>query len=181
MADKISVVCDYCGITFSKLRNELHQHNFCCIGHLHKWNSERMSKFNRTENPTNTPAFWTAERRAEMGERNLQRQPYLQLGAKGIFWTAERRAESRRRNLGKGENRSYKKVYGKHQHRIAAEMKIRRALDPGEVVHHINGIKTDNRPENLEVMTRSQHTSMHTKEYWRKRKGGDANDIQQGK
>ena len=36
-----------------------------------------------------------------------------------------------------------------------------RKLEPNEVVHHINGIKSDNRPENLQVMDRAEHTKMH--------------------
>lgn len=34
----------------------------------------------------------------------------------------------------------------------------------GKVIHHKNGIPWDNRPENIEPMFRTEHTSMHSKE-----------------
>lgn len=39
--------------------------------------------------------------------------------------------------------------------------RLKRSLAKDEVVHHKNGNKTDNRPENLEVMTRAQHMRLH--------------------
>lgn len=39
----------------------------------------------------------------------------------------------------------------KQVHRIAMEQKIGRKLLPSERVHHINGVRDDNRPENLEL------------------------------
>lgn len=47
------------------------------------------------------------------------------------------------------------------EHTIVAERMIGRSLTADEVVHHVNGVKHDNRPENLQVLTRSEHSSLH--------------------
>jgi hypothetical protein len=59
-----------------------------------------------------------------------------------LYMPEHHRANSRRR------------VY---EHVIVWEKSHNRLLKDNEIIHHLNGIKTDNRPENLAAMTNSEH------------------------
>jgi hypothetical protein len=48
-----------------------------------------------------------------------------------------------------------------YEHVLVAEETIGRRLKKNEHVHHLNGQKLDNRPENLLVCTQSEHRSLH--------------------
>jgi hypothetical protein len=51
----------------------------------------------------------------------------------------------------------------KHRHIMA--MKLGRPLNDDEIVHHIDGDNTNNDPENLTVMSQSEHFTLHIKEW----------------
>ena len=57
----------------------------------------------------------------------------------------------------------YNKKGNIKQHRRIMEEYLGRRLEPDEIVHHINGDKTDNRIENLKVMKRGAHSALHRK------------------
>lgn len=76
--------------------------------------------------------------------------------------------------LNKGEGKAYKKIHGRHVHRVVAEEKIGRPLLPGEVVHHKDENRLNNDPDNLEVLeSQAEHARIHMLDRWKEVK----NDI----
>lgn len=57
------------------------------------------------------------------------------------------------------------------EHILVMEEHIGRYLNEGEVVHHINHNRIDNRIENLQLMTFKEHSALHMRERWEQKKG----------
>ena len=76
--------------------------------------------------------------------------------------TPSTKAKLRKARLDSGAGVSYEKFYGRHLHRLVAESVIGRPLTPGEVVHHIDGNKRNNNPEDLMVFaSQAEHAAWH--------------------
>ena len=106
------------------------------------------SKFNRVKNHF-------CSKQCHMKFMNMQLNP--------TRMTDEVKEKIRNSRLGSGKGNSYEKTHGRHTHRIVAEQKLGRPLKSGEIVHHIDGNKRNNKPDNLMVMTQAEHCRLHFK------------------
>lgn len=130
---KVAVKCTLCGKAFNRSENQVRENSFCCKEHFYEWNAQRVTDYNRMNNPMNKPG--------------------------GVLSSRIKRS---RELSGTGEGKAYRKQLGKHAHRRIAEAMLGRPLKKGEVVHHIDGNKLNNTPANLEVLpSQSEHCKAH--------------------
>lgn len=139
--------CEVCLNTFLPRPNQLRagQGRFCSqkcnqaasLRNLHSPETRRKAREAWVRNGN------AAKLREKIGPKNKQWRGGRFKSA-GYFWLRE-----------PGSGRS------KAEHRQIMEAHLGRALSPDEIVHHINHDKTDNRIENLTVMSRAEHMKVH--------------------
>ena len=162
--DRVTVACDWCGEKIEKWPSVIKRHNFC--------SRQGLADFsNKGKNPGGYDKLKDYSGQSQnMAEINRRLNPSRM--------TAMTRSKLRQAHLKIEHNgRTYAKFYGRHQHRLIMEKMLGRKLRDYEVVHHIDGDKRNNDPENLMVMTAGDHRRFHLRlrQFWFK--GGAGGDC----
>lgn len=137
---KMYLVCDNCGKEYTSYQCGKY-HHFCSIECRRKAGKLVASAFDE-------------DTRKRAGER-------ITYYNKNVFNHGEYRKRQAESLRGRGSGKGYIKVNGMHEHRLVAEEMLGRPLRPGEIVHHKDGNKRNNEPDNLEIMTQSEHIREH--------------------
>mgnify|MGYP000939239623 CR=1 FL=1 len=147
---RVSISCDWCGEPFEKWPSKITPKNFCCRDCLAAFS-------NKSKNPDN---YGSLKDYTKMGEHFSRLNRKLNPSR----MTAETRAKLGEYRLGSGEGVTYTKLYGVHEHRVVAERLLGRPLVECEVVHHIDGDKRNNRPDNIQIFpSQSEHAEYHAR------------------
>lgn len=158
---KISLNCYYCGKEIARYPCQIKAHNFCSRQCLANFSSREKNPkgYAELKDYSNMAAHMTALNKSRTG---------VPLSNE----TKQRMSNSRH---GTGEGKSYLRRNGRHVHRIVAEIVMGAKLDSGTVIHHIDGNKRNNSPNNLMVFqSQAEHArfEMQQKKMHRK-EGGD--------
>ena len=145
---KIQISCDMCGKMLFRYPSQIHKHNFCCRACLSAYSS-------KSKNPEGYDKLKDLTGVSEHMRR-------LNGALNPVRMTFEVREKLRYAHFGTGEGKTYTKLYGQPEHRAVAARMLGRALRKGEVVHHVDGDKRNNAPENLRVFSsQAEHAAWH--------------------
>lgn len=148
---KVTVHCDWCGKEYAvcpsvlKIKEERgYKAQFCSRKCKSEWN------------------------KTQSGPWKGKKMPFIKRPNKKIFgednpnWRGGRRIDKSGYVLVFTPDHPYRDGDGYvREHRLVIEQSLGRFLSPVEVVHHINGIKNDNRTENLMLMENNIEHQQH--------------------
>lgn len=161
------VNCDQCGKPINKRPSAIRKFNFCDKKCRHDYRhttitctvcgkKKEVRKIAVSKNPMCSLACARKFNSKRFTEMNKELNPERM--------TFETRTKVREARLDPNAT-SYPKYYGKHEHRMVAARKIGRPLKKGEVVHHKDGNRRNNHPDNLEVLpSQAEHARLHAEE-----------------
>lgn len=159
--------CLLCGKQFYKTKSQkdAYKKSFCCKEHYYEWQKKNLrNKVSLTcsfcGNVYETRASRKASKRC-FCSRKCQHSFFR--GANGIAYKTGKKVNEFGYVMLLNPDHP-RKVGGSYvyEHILVVEKHLGRYLTKNEHIHHINGVKDDNRIENLQVVTPSEHRKIHS-------------------
>lgn len=170
----INFTCHTCGKEFRHRKRPDREVKFCSTSCYH-FSTKGGTPWNK--NKTGLQIAWNKgipmreSTKKKLSDARKGNPLYIKNGIKNGFkkgQTSPRKGKGKRYVMVKGYRKllipDYPRADTKgyvYEHIVVAEKYLNRSLIKDEVVHHINGIKTDNRPENLFIFQCNKEHLLH--------------------
>ena len=148
---------------FEGCSREYRAHGWC-VGHLEQLRNGRPLAVLRFQRPRNSPPWpcsFTGCKNKRERINGLCKSHSDQL-KRGISLQPLKKTASR--GSGHTNKAGYRVIGGCYEHHIIMEKILDRTLFADEEVHHLNGQRDDNRPENLELWSTKQPKGQRIKD-----------------
>ncbi len=152
------------GLPIRKVAKKLNIGEATVLSYLRRFNEPRRPQhqwLGRKQKRTSVEKSRAANLGKRLSKEHRRKLSLARLGKKKVNFLGRSKSQQGYTLIWDKENPMANKGGYVMEHRLVMATVLGRNLSKDEIVHHLNGVKDDNRPENLELTTRKYHLTKH--------------------